>query len=169
MSGFKQASPTGNRAALSDWREVRDEDLTARMEPFDSFWEAPDDVERGFAKFGAFYRANYLSRLPVVYMTLALALTGYVFARRLWGLAAAVLALLLFLATIGALYVILVVPRLIRPSPTMAERMSDQSGKQFIAQITLTPEPAMVGKASQGVQHPGQPSRRISNKRSLRW
>ena len=64
MSGFKQAPRKGNRAALSDWREIRAEDLTARMEPFDSFWEAPDDVERGYGKFSAFYRANYLSRLP---------------------------------------------------------------------------------------------------------
>jgi SAM-dependent methyltransferase len=37
---------------------------TAKMEPFDSFWEAPSDVERGYTSFAQFYRVNYLSRLP---------------------------------------------------------------------------------------------------------
>lgn len=43
-------------------------------------------------------RIVFLSRLPVVYLSIALALTGYRFARRLWGAAAALpaLALLLF-------------------------------------------------------------------------
>ena len=64
MSGFKQASRRGDRAADVDWRDIRDDELTARMEPFDSFWEAPDDIERGYARFGAFYSENYLDRLP---------------------------------------------------------------------------------------------------------
>lgn len=38
--------------------------LTAKIEPFDSFWEAPEDIEKGFARFGQFYRRNYLDRLP---------------------------------------------------------------------------------------------------------
>jgi SAM-dependent methyltransferase len=38
--------------------------LTARIEPFDSFWEAPEDVEKGFGRFEQFYRHNYLRRLP---------------------------------------------------------------------------------------------------------
>lgn len=38
--------------------------LTARMEPFDSFWEAPDDVESGYRRFGRFYTANYLHLMP---------------------------------------------------------------------------------------------------------
>lgn len=42
----------------------QDEDLTARMEPFDSFWEAPKDIERGYSRFGKFYRRNYLPHLP---------------------------------------------------------------------------------------------------------
>ena len=36
----------------------------ARLEPFDSYWQAPDDVESGYAKFEAYYRANYLAHLP---------------------------------------------------------------------------------------------------------
>jgi 2-polyprenyl-3-methyl-5-hydroxy-6-metoxy-1,4-benzoquinol methylase len=38
--------------------------LAARLEPFDSYWQAPADVEAGFAKFAAYYRANYLPHLP---------------------------------------------------------------------------------------------------------
>ncbi|TFH30160.1 MAG: class I SAM-dependent methyltransferase, partial [Deltaproteobacteria bacterium] len=38
--------------------------LTATIEPFDSFWEAPGNVEKGFDTFGLFYRHNYLQHLP---------------------------------------------------------------------------------------------------------
>ena len=38
--------------------------LTATIEPFDSFWDAPENIEKGFARFGQFYRRNYLDRLP---------------------------------------------------------------------------------------------------------
>ena len=38
--------------------------LAARLEPFDSYWQAPQDVERGFRSFTAYYKANYLARLP---------------------------------------------------------------------------------------------------------
>jgi 2-polyprenyl-3-methyl-5-hydroxy-6-metoxy-1,4-benzoquinol methylase len=38
--------------------------LSARMERFDSFWEGPDDVEKGYRTFGQFYRVNYLDCLP---------------------------------------------------------------------------------------------------------
>lgn len=39
-------------------------DLTARMEPFDSFWEAPQDIQKGYAKFYQFYKKNYLPYMP---------------------------------------------------------------------------------------------------------
>jgi len=38
--------------------------LAARLEPFDSYWQAPKDIDRGFRSFAAYYRANYLGRLP---------------------------------------------------------------------------------------------------------
>ncbi|HVY81507.1 MAG TPA: class I SAM-dependent methyltransferase [Steroidobacteraceae bacterium] len=38
--------------------------LAARLEPFDSYWQAPKDIDRGFKSFTAYYRANYLGRLP---------------------------------------------------------------------------------------------------------
>ena len=39
-------------------------DLTAKLEPFDSFWEGPDDVEKGYRTVFEFYRRNYLRYLP---------------------------------------------------------------------------------------------------------
>jgi SAM-dependent methyltransferase len=38
--------------------------LSARLEPFDSYWQAPKDVEGGYSRFGAYYRANFLPHLP---------------------------------------------------------------------------------------------------------
>jgi 2-polyprenyl-3-methyl-5-hydroxy-6-metoxy-1,4-benzoquinol methylase len=38
--------------------------LAARLEPFDSYWQAPADVEKGYRRFAAYYRANYLPHLP---------------------------------------------------------------------------------------------------------
>ena len=42
----------------------RSEHLAARLEPFDSYWQAPKDVEKGFTSFTAYYRANYLGHMP---------------------------------------------------------------------------------------------------------
>lgn len=39
-------------------------ELAARLEPFDSYWQAPQDPEKGFRAFTAYYRANYLPHLP---------------------------------------------------------------------------------------------------------
>lgn len=36
----------------------------AVMEDFDSFWEAPEDVEKGYKKFATFYKHNYLRYFP---------------------------------------------------------------------------------------------------------
>lgn len=38
--------------------------LSARIEPFDSYWQAPDDIEAGFKSFRAYYHHNYLQHLP---------------------------------------------------------------------------------------------------------
>lgn len=37
---------------------------SARLEPFDSYWQAPQDVEAGYTSFAAYYRTNYLPHLP---------------------------------------------------------------------------------------------------------
>jgi SAM-dependent methyltransferase len=38
--------------------------LSARTEPFDSYWQGPENVEEGWDSFAQFYAANYGSRLP---------------------------------------------------------------------------------------------------------
>lgn len=38
--------------------------LSARLEPFDSYWQAPEDVESGYDSFYAYYKANYLPHMP---------------------------------------------------------------------------------------------------------
>ena len=39
-------------------------DLTAKIEPFDSFWEGPEDIEKGYRTVFEFYRRNYLKYVP---------------------------------------------------------------------------------------------------------
>ena len=38
--------------------------LTAKIEPFDTFWEAPENIEKGYGSFGKFYKRNYFKYLP---------------------------------------------------------------------------------------------------------
>lgn len=38
--------------------------LTAVTEPFDTFWEAPKNIEKGYESFGKFYKRNYLDYIP---------------------------------------------------------------------------------------------------------
>lgn len=38
--------------------------LAAKLEPFDSYWQAPADIDKGYDAFAAYYRANYLPYLP---------------------------------------------------------------------------------------------------------
>lgn len=43
---------------------TRKRPLAAKTEAFDSYWQAPEDVERGYTSFLQYYRVNYLRRLP---------------------------------------------------------------------------------------------------------
>lgn len=38
--------------------------LSARLEPFDSFWQGPSDVEKGYRRWPPYYKANIVPRLP---------------------------------------------------------------------------------------------------------
>lgn len=38
--------------------------LSARLEPFDSYWQAPADIDKGYTSFASYYRANYLPHMP---------------------------------------------------------------------------------------------------------
>ena len=39
---------------------LSNKELTAKIEPFDSFWEGPENVEKGYSSFQQFYKRNYL-------------------------------------------------------------------------------------------------------------
>ncbi len=57
--------PGSVRDPLASAREPASmRELAARLEPFDSYWQAPQNVEKGFSAFSAYYRANYLPYLP---------------------------------------------------------------------------------------------------------
>lgn len=43
---------------------MRRRQLTATIEPFDSFWEAPEDIEKGYRSFALFYKDNYGKLFP---------------------------------------------------------------------------------------------------------
>ncbi len=59
----QQAESVMTRVSSTDRRSATRQ-LAARLEPFDSYWQAPADVDAGYAKFAAYYRANYLPHLP---------------------------------------------------------------------------------------------------------
>jgi 2-polyprenyl-3-methyl-5-hydroxy-6-metoxy-1,4-benzoquinol methylase len=42
-----------------------DKNLTAQIEPFDSFWEAPSNIESGYNSFSKFYSRNYLKHINI--------------------------------------------------------------------------------------------------------
>lgn len=64
--GYLRAPGVKNEQAheMSSVKRFIRSDTTAQMEPFDSFWEAPSDVEKGYSSFAQFYRVNYLNHLP---------------------------------------------------------------------------------------------------------
>ena len=39
-------------------------ELKAKMEPFDSFWEGPENIEKGYTTLYKFYKYNYLRYIP---------------------------------------------------------------------------------------------------------
>ena len=49
----------------ADMKPLIDTELAAQIEPFDTFWEAPQNLEKGYASFGKFYKRNYFQFMPV--------------------------------------------------------------------------------------------------------
>jgi SAM-dependent methyltransferase len=49
----------GRRKALGAQRK-----LSARMEPFDSYWQTPKDVQKGYRAFYQYYKYNFLPHIP---------------------------------------------------------------------------------------------------------
>jgi 2-polyprenyl-3-methyl-5-hydroxy-6-metoxy-1,4-benzoquinol methylase len=70
MSGSLTVAPIARREPAIERRDglsssiATPRQLAARLEPFDSYWQAPEDIESGYASFSAYYRANYLPYLP---------------------------------------------------------------------------------------------------------
>jgi SAM-dependent methyltransferase len=60
----ESAAPTAQAQAERPPARAAGRRLAARLEPFDSYWQAPADVEKGYARFAAYYQANYLPHLP---------------------------------------------------------------------------------------------------------
>lgn len=58
MHRIESSGSAGERAALAAL------DLAAKIEPFDSFWEGPEDIEKGYTTVFEFYRRNYLRHVP---------------------------------------------------------------------------------------------------------
>lgn len=42
----------------------KSEELAAQIEPFDTFWEGPEEVEKGYKTLYQFYKCNYLQYMP---------------------------------------------------------------------------------------------------------
>jgi SAM-dependent methyltransferase len=42
----------------------KSEDLAAQIEPFDTFWEGPAEIEKGYTTLYKFYKHNYLKYMP---------------------------------------------------------------------------------------------------------
>lgn len=42
----------------------RSEELSAQIEAFDTFWEGPEDIEKGYKTLYQFYKVNYLKYMP---------------------------------------------------------------------------------------------------------
>ena len=71
MSGsFTVATSAVRRDSVAELRDnaaagvATSRRLSARLEPFDSYWQAPENVESGYASFSAYYKANYVPHLP---------------------------------------------------------------------------------------------------------
>ncbi len=65
---FEAPNPGQDQGAqiedLSSIPKINSDSLAARLEPFDSYWQAPENIEAGYSKFSAYYRHNYLRHLP---------------------------------------------------------------------------------------------------------
>jgi 2-polyprenyl-3-methyl-5-hydroxy-6-metoxy-1,4-benzoquinol methylase len=55
-----------NRTQHESFEAVEEQEwtLSARLESFDSYWQAPDDIEKGYSSFYEYYRQNYLPHIP---------------------------------------------------------------------------------------------------------
>lgn len=53
-----------NNPIIENSISISSDKLEGQYERFDSFWEGPEDIEKGYRTFAKFYQANYLEHLP---------------------------------------------------------------------------------------------------------
>src|SRR5690606_2815938 len=63
-TGLRDGADTRVPGTFASTQGSRSSTLAARLEPFDSYWQAPDDVEKGYDSFYRYYKHNYLPRMP---------------------------------------------------------------------------------------------------------
>ncbi|MCG8512135.1 MAG: SLC13 family permease, partial [Rhodospirillales bacterium] len=63
----------------------------------------------------------------------------------------------LAMAAVGFLYVYLIAPRLLPDRASFVDRLIERGGRQFIAQLTLSPDSRLVGKGARGGIFPDLP------------
>ncbi|MCH8063762.1 MAG: NAD-dependent epimerase/dehydratase family protein [Chloroflexi bacterium] len=61
--GAREGAETGPEQD-SDRAIERKRALAAKMEPFDSYWEGPSNIEKGYKTLAKFYRSNYAGDFP---------------------------------------------------------------------------------------------------------
>ena len=64
QSGFLFSDKCSDDSSIPNPVRTLRRSLSARLEPFDSYWQAPQDIDAGYGSFAAYYRANYLPHLP---------------------------------------------------------------------------------------------------------
>ncbi|MHC4948349.1 MAG: class I SAM-dependent methyltransferase [Planctomycetota bacterium] len=64
MSLSEPTPATEPRESRGPGGRAVDRPLSARVEPFDSYWQTPDDVEKGYRSFARYYEANFLPHVP---------------------------------------------------------------------------------------------------------
>lgn len=60
----EKAALTINPDAANRKADDERRSFSARLEPFDSYWQGPDDVESGYDRFYQYYKHNFLRHLP---------------------------------------------------------------------------------------------------------
>jgi 2-polyprenyl-3-methyl-5-hydroxy-6-metoxy-1,4-benzoquinol methylase len=56
--------PRSTPEATSAAKPRQDYQLSARLEPFDSYWQAPKDIDQGYRSFYQYYKHNFLRYAP---------------------------------------------------------------------------------------------------------
>jgi len=56
--------PVNSKPGRTQKTIVTERKLSARLEPFDSYWQTPKDVDKGYKAFFQYYKHNFLPHIP---------------------------------------------------------------------------------------------------------